>query len=81
VLDPQKRHEALRPLSKTHRTLSLYVPPALMPYILESNPHLVLGDFLNGKKKLVWDSNPHLSFNRPLPTGRLFESCRMLPMR
>ena len=36
-------------------------------YILESNPHLVFADFLN-KKKLVHASNPHLSFNRPLPT-------------
>jgi hypothetical protein len=43
-----------------------------IPYILESNPHSVFGDFLNGKK-LVWDSNPHLSSNRPLPTGRLIE--------
>ena len=25
-------------------------------------------DFLNEKKKLVRGSNPHLSFNRPLPT-------------
>jgi hypothetical protein len=41
-------------------------------YILESNPHSVFGDFLNGKK-LVRGSNPHLSFNRPLPTGRLIE--------
>jgi len=39
-----------------------------IPYILESNPHSVFGDFLNGKK-LVCDSNPHLSFNCPLPTG------------
>jgi len=44
----------------------------LLPYILESNPHSVFGDFLNGKK-LVCDSNPHLSFNRPLPTGPLIE--------
>jgi len=43
-----------------------------IPYILESNPHPVFGDFLNGKK-LVCDSNPHLSFNRSLPTGRLIE--------
>ena len=42
------------------------------PYILESNPHSVFGDFLNGKK-LVCDSNPHLSFSRPLPTGQLIE--------
>jgi len=42
----------------------------VIPYILESNPHLVFGDFLNGKK-LVSGSNSHLSFNRPLPTGRL----------
>jgi hypothetical protein len=43
-----------------------------IPYILESNPHLVLSTFWN-EKKLVRASNPHLSFNRPLPTGRLFE--------
>jgi hypothetical protein len=41
-----------------------------IPYILESNPHSDFGDFLNGKK-LVRGSNPHLSFYRPLPTGRL----------
>jgi hypothetical protein len=39
-----------------------------IPYILESNSHSVFGDFLN-EKKLVRGSNPHLSFNRPLPTG------------
>jgi hypothetical protein len=44
-----------------------------IPYILESNPHPVFGNFLNGKKKLVRDSNPHLSFNHPLPTGLLIE--------
>jgi hypothetical protein len=43
-----------------------------IPHILESNPHLVFATFLN-EKKLVRASNPHLSFNRPLPTGRLFE--------
>jgi hypothetical protein len=43
-----------------------------VPYILEPNPHLVFAIFLN-EKKLVRASNPHLSFNRPLPTGRLFE--------
>jgi hypothetical protein len=43
-----------------------------IPYILESNPHPVFGDFSN-EKKLVRDSNPHLSFNHPLPTGRLIE--------
>jgi len=43
-----------------------------IPYIHESNPHSVFGDFLNGKK-LVCGSNPHLSFNHPLPTGRLIE--------
>jgi hypothetical protein len=41
-------------------------------YILESNPHSGFGDFLN-EKKLVRDSNPHLSFSHPLPTGRLIE--------
>jgi hypothetical protein len=43
-----------------------------IPYILESNPHLVFATFLN-EEKLVRASNPHLSFNRPLSTGRLFE--------
>ena len=51
-----------------------------IPYILESNPHSAFGDFLN-RKKLVRGSNPHLSFNRPLPTGWLIEWYRMLPMR
>jgi hypothetical protein len=41
-----------------------------LPYILESNPHPGFGDYLNGKK-LVCDSNPHLFFDHPLPTGRL----------
>jgi len=44
-----------------------------IPYILESNPHPNLictnfDDFLSEKKKLVRGSNPHFSFNRPLPT-------------
>jgi hypothetical protein len=43
-----------------------------LPYILESNLHPVFGDFLN-EKKLVRESNPHLSFNHPLPMGRLIE--------
>jgi hypothetical protein len=43
-----------------------------LPYILESNAHPVFGDFLN-EKKFVRDSNAHLSFNHPLPTGRLIE--------
>jgi hypothetical protein len=43
-----------------------------VPYIFESNPHLVAATFLN-EKKLVRTSNPHFSFNRPLRTGRLFE--------
>jgi hypothetical protein len=43
-----------------------------LPYILESNPHPVFATFLN-EKKLVRASNPHLSFNRPLPTDSLFE--------
>jgi hypothetical protein len=43
-----------------------------VPYILESNTHPVFGDFLN-EKKLVPDSNVHLSLNHPLPTGRLIE--------
>jgi len=44
----------------------------VLPYILESNLHSVFGDFLNGKK-LVCGSNPRLSFNCPLPTGRMIE--------
>jgi hypothetical protein len=43
-----------------------------LPYILEYNAHPVFGDFLN-EKKLVRDSNAHLSFNHPLPTERLIE--------
>jgi hypothetical protein len=42
-----------------------------LTYIFESNLHLVFATFLNEKKKSVRASNPHLSFNRPLPTGRL----------
>ena len=46
-----------------------------MPYILESNPHpnlirTIFCRFLKRKKKLVRDSNPHLSFNRPLLTSQ-----------
>jgi hypothetical protein len=49
------------------RGLSLNLPPPKkLPYILESNPHLVFATFLN-EKKLVHASSPHLSFNRPLP--------------
>jgi len=45
----------------------------MIPYILESNPHPNLirtsfCQFLKRKKKLVRGSNPHFSFNRPLPT-------------
>jgi len=46
----------------------------VLPYILESNPHpnLIRTSFCRllkrKKKKLVRGSNPHLSFNRPLPT-------------
>jgi hypothetical protein len=43
-----------------------------IPYILESNTHPVFGDLLNGKK-LVCDSNPHLSFNHPMLTWQLTE--------
>jgi hypothetical protein len=46
--------------------------PYEVQYILEFNPHSVLGDFLNRKMSLC-GSNPQLSFNRPLPTGRLIE--------
>jgi len=45
----------------------------LVPYVLESNPHpnLIRASFcrfLKRKIKLVLGSNPHLSFNRLLPT-------------
>jgi hypothetical protein len=40
--------------------------------ILESNTHPGFGDLLHGKK-LVCDSNMHLSFNHPLPTWQLTE--------
>jgi hypothetical protein len=64
--------------------ISLDLPPLSppnvehnIPYIIESNPHSVFGDFFKkgkGKgKRSVCDSNPHLSFNRPLPTGRRIE--------
>jgi hypothetical protein len=43
-----------------------------LPYILESNTHPGFGDLLNGKK-LVRDSNTHLSFNHPMPTWQLTE--------
>jgi hypothetical protein len=43
-----------------------------VPYILESNMHPGFGDLLN-RKKLVTDSNMHLSFNHPMPTWRLTE--------
>ena len=45
-----------------------------LPYILESNPHsnlirTIFCRFLKRKKKKLFrGSNPHLSFNRPLPT-------------
>ena len=43
-------------------------------YILESNLHLnvIRTSFCRflKRKKLVRGSNPHLSFNRPLPTGQ-----------
>ena len=47
--------------------------PTEVLYILESNqhPNLIRTNFcwfLKRKKKLVRSSNPHLSFNRPLPT-------------
>jgi hypothetical protein len=42
--------------------------PTTIPYFLEYYPHSVFGNFLN-RKKLVRGSNPHLSFNHPLPTG------------
>ena len=51
------------------------VDEKIIPYILKSNPHpnLIRASFcrfLKQKKKLVRGSNPHLSFNRPLPTRK-----------
>jgi len=53
--------------------MATYLWWLLVLYILESNPHpnLIRTSFcrlLKRKKKLVRRSNPHLSFNRPLPT-------------
>ena len=50
-----------------------YFMRIILLYILESNPHPNLirtsfCRFLKFKKKLVHSSNPHLSFNQPLPT-------------
>jgi hypothetical protein len=67
-------HHQLSPLYRVFTITYLKQTTFLryIPYILESNPHSVFGNFLNGKK-LVCGSNPHLSFNHPLPTGRLIE--------
>jgi len=59
---------------KTCKSVVHYTAVKLkLPYILESNPHpnLICTSFcrfFKRKKKLVRGSNPHLSFNRPLPT-------------
>jgi len=50
----------------------MYVHNLHTPYILKSNPHpniirTVFADLIT-EKKLVRGFNPHLSFNRPLPT-------------
>jgi hypothetical protein len=58
--------------TQDHASTQPFITRRVLPYILQSNPHSVFGDFLNGKK-LVCDSNPHLFFNRPLPTGRLIK--------
>jgi len=64
-----------------HRRIVLFIAQTFskknnVPYILESNPHPSLirtsfSRFLKRKKKLVRLSNPHLSFNRPLPTRQI----------
>jgi hypothetical protein len=61
-----------RVVLQTKHTMASPLYVHYIPYILESNPRPVFGDFLN-EKMLVRDSNPHLSFNHPLPTGRLIE--------
>jgi hypothetical protein len=66
-------HPTATPTVTLSQLLCLYLTNCVvLPYILESNAHPVFGDFLN-EKKLVRDSIPHLSFNHPLPTGRLIE--------
>jgi hypothetical protein len=76
-ISPNKLHDSLKQLN-LHPCLHILMQKVVIhntchiPYILESNPHPVFGDFLN-EKKVVRDSNPHLSFNHPLPTGRLIE--------
>jgi hypothetical protein len=49
--------------------MSFFQNPALDR---ESNTHPGFGDLLNGKK-LVRNSNPHLSFNHPMTTWQLTE--------
>jgi hypothetical protein len=61
ILNP-KIHTILWMSAKLH--LFEYKP---LPYILENNTHPGFGDILNGKK-LVRDSNTHLSFT-PCPHG------------
>ena len=62
----------VRVYTHTHTPTHTHKTPHL-PYILEPNPHpnLICTSFcwfLKVKKKFVRGSNPHLSFNRPLPT-------------
>jgi len=66
------KYPASVPMKMVVRYAVMVQLPFGIPYILESNLHSVFGNFLNGRK-LVCNSNPHLSFNHPLPTGRLIE--------
>jgi hypothetical protein len=60
--DFRKRHGRTVPTLWPIPFLTVCVPE--IPYVLESNPHSVFGDFLN-EKKLVRGFNSHLSFNGP----------------
>jgi hypothetical protein len=66
------KKNSLFPVFVFYQPYQRFIKITCILYILESNPHSVFGDFLN-EKKLVRGSNPHLSFNCPLPTGQLIE--------
>jgi hypothetical protein len=56
-----------RPIKPVQRSHIITFRKMELPYILEFNTHPDFGDLLNGKK-LVWVSNAHISFHRPMPT-------------
>jgi len=66
-----KKNNLTQSSYKTSRNTG-YIVTSEVPYILESNPqpNLIRTSFCRflKRKKKVRGSNPHLSFNRPLPT-------------